>query len=215
MKRVRILLWCAVALAALALFAASRLNQTERTEKGALGQVPAFSLLDQRGRTVSDRDLLGKPWVANFVFTRCASVCPLLTAKFKAFQAKVGAEPDVRYVSISVDPEHDVPEVLGRYADKFGADPARWLFLTGPLASIEATVVDGFKIHMGEPKPDQNDPSLIDIMHGEHFVLIDATGVIRGYYRSEPKELDELAQDLRALAAQSDDTRTAARQLVQ
>ena len=60
-------------MAAIALFAASRLVQTERTEKGELGRVPAFSLLDQRGRAVTERDLLGKPWVANFVFTRCAS----------------------------------------------------------------------------------------------------------------------------------------------
>jgi protein SCO1/2 len=210
MKRVRILLWSAVVLAAIALFSLRQLDDGERTEKGDFGRVPAFSLLDQRGQTVNERTLLGRPWVANFVFTRCPSVCPLLTAKFKAFQAKLGPDLDVRYVSISVDPEHDTPQVLASYAAKFGADPARWLFLTGPLATIEKTVVEGFKIHMGKPTPDPNDPSLIDIMHGEHFVLVDAAGVIRGYYRSEPAELEELARDLRALASE-DHTRTAER----
>ena len=101
---------------------------------------------------------------------------------------------------MSVDPTHDTPEVLAAYADKFGADPERWRFLTGPLDAIEKTVVKGFKIHMGEPKPNADDPTLIEIMHGEHFVLVDAAGTIRGYYRAEEPELEQLARDVRALA---------------
>lgn len=199
MRRVRLLLWAALLVAGVAAFSAQRMLQgSERTAKGALGQVPAFTLTDQLGRKVSQRDLLGAPWVANFVFTRCPSVCPLLTAKFKALQAKA-ALPGAQYVSFSVDPQHDTPEVLAAYADKYGADPAHWRFLTGPLADVERTIVKGFKIHIGEPAPRAGDPTLIDIMHGEHFVLIDATGTIRGYYRSEPAELSELAKDLRAL----------------
>lgn len=200
MRRVRWLLWAAVVVAGIGAYAAHQLGDRERTEKGALGRVPAFSLTDQRGRTVTDRDLRGAPWIANFVFTRCASVCPLLTAKFKALQAKLGPAQGVRYVSISVDPEHDTPEVLAAYAEKFGADPERWRFLTGSLASIEQTVVRGFKIHVGKPQKSETDPGLVDIMHGEYFVLVDATGEIRGYYRSEEAELEELLNDVRALS---------------
>jgi protein SCO1/2 len=198
MKTVRRLLWAAVAVAAVALYAGHRLNAAERTERGALGRVPAFSLLDQRGKTVTDGDLRGAPWVANFVFTRCPSACPLLSAKFKSLQAQV-QRPDLRFVSISVDPAHDTPPVLAEYAARFGADPRRWLFLTGPLAEIEKTVVEGFKIHMGEPTPSENDPNLIDIMHGEHFVLVDGQGVIRGYYRADAAGLEELKSDLARL----------------
>ncbi|MDB4973593.1 MAG: SCO1/SenC family protein [Myxococcaceae bacterium] len=200
MRRVRVLLWAAVLVAGVGAFAAHSMLGSERTEKGALGQVPAFSLTDQRSKTVTNRDLLGKPWVANFVFTRCPSVCPLLTAKFKALQSKVALPAsDVEYVSFSVDPQYDTSEVLAAYAAKYDADPERWRFLTGPLATVEKTIVQGFKIHMGDPTPHPGDPSLIDIMHGEHFVLVDAQGTIRGYYRSEPAELGELADDLRAL----------------
>jgi len=202
MRRVRWLLWAAVAVAAVATFAASRLGPTQRTEKGAFGKVPAFSLTDQQGRTLTDRALRGTPWVANFIFTRCPSVCPLLTAKFKALQAKLGASEDVAFVSFSVDPEHDTPAVLAAYAEKFAADPARWHFLTGPMATIEQTVVEGFKIHIGSPEPHKEDPSLVDIMHGEHFVLVDRDGIIRGYYRAEPAELEELADDLHKLASE-------------
>jgi protein SCO1/2 len=60
-------------------------------------------------------------------------------------------------------------------------------------------VVEGFKIHIGEPTPSDNDPSLIEIMHGEHFVLVDRAGVIRGYYRADPAGLEELKSDLARL----------------
>jgi protein SCO1/2 len=199
MKRIRYLLWTAVLVAGVALYAAQQLGGGERREQGDLGHVPAFSLTDQRAQPVTDRDLRGAPWVANFVFTRCPSVCPLLTAKFKALQERVALD-GVRYVSFSVDPKHDTPSVLAAYAEKFEADPARWRFLTGDLAAIEQTVVRGFKIHIGEPKPTAHDPNLVDIMHGEHFVLVDADGTIRGYYRAEEAELEDLARDLRELA---------------
>jgi protein SCO1/2 len=196
---VRYLLWAAVLVLGVALFAAHRINAGERTTKGDLGKVPAFSFTDQSGRPLGDRDLRGVVWVANFIFTRCPSSCPMLTAKFKALQQQLGPLTGVRFVSISVDPEHDTPDVLAAYARRFSADTSRWSFVTGPLAEIERTVVQGFKIHVGKPKPQAADPSLIDIMHGEHFVLIDREGKIRGYYRSEQAELQELQSDLRAL----------------
>jgi protein SCO1/2 len=201
MRRVRLLLWAALIVGALAVFALHRMGEKREqgTSQGEYGNVPAFSLTDQRSRTVTDRDLAGQPWIANFVFTRCPSVCPLLTAKFKALQAELADVRDVRFVSFSVDPEHDTPAVLDAYATKFEADPERWRFLTGSLASIEKTVVAGFKIHIGDPKPSESDPTLVEIMHGEHFVLVDARGAIRGYYRAEPAELQQLAADLRAL----------------
>lgn len=186
-------------MAGVALLAAQRLNGGEQQTVGRLGHVPAFALTDQAGRSVSDRDLRGIPWVANFIFTRCPSACPMLTAKFKALQGELRALSDVRYVSISVDPEHDTPEVLAAYAKRFGADTQRWWFLTGPLSEIEKTVVNGFKIHIGAPKQSANDPNLIDIMHGEHFVLVDREGTIRGYYRAEPEGLNELKAALRGL----------------
>jgi protein SCO1/2 len=197
--RVRILLWAAVVVAAVALFAAHRLNGGEQQTVGQLGSVPAFSLLDQAGRTVTDGSLRGSPWVASFIFTRCPSACPMLTAKFKALQSDLSTVSGVRYVSITVDPEHDTPEVLAAYARRFSADTSRWSFLTGPLADIEKTVVHGFKIHIGKPAPNPNDPTLIDIMHGEHFVLVDGQGTIRGYYRAEQAALVELKDDLKEL----------------
>lgn len=201
MKPVRLLVWAAVLAAGIALFAARQLDGGERTAEGDFGRVPAFALTDQAGRTVSDRDLRGAPWVANFIFTRCPSACPMLTAKFKALQGALRDLPGVRYVSISVDPAHDTPAVLAAYAQRFSADTSRWSFLTGPLEDIERTVVQGFKVHIGKPETRADDPTLIDIMHGEHFVLVDAAGTIRGYYRAEPAGMEELEARVRALVS--------------
>lgn len=199
MKKIRLLLWALVPVTALGLFAAQELNSAERTTKGSLGQVPDFALTNQDGVTVTQANLLGRVWVANFVFTRCPSVCPLLTAKFQALQGKLADAQGVRFVSISVDPEYDTPEVLKAYAARYEADLERWTFLTGALAEIERTVVQGFKLHRGVPTPSEVDPSLIDIMHGEHFVLIDPEGTLRGYYQSDEAGLKELEQDVRTL----------------
>ncbi len=201
MRQVRILLWAALVVAGLAIFALWRIGDQKMAgqTQGDLGSVPAFSLTDQSGQSFGSNDLLGKPWVANFVFTRCPSVCPLLSAKFAKLQGDLNDVPDVQFVSFSVDPENDTPPVLAAYAEKYQAGP-RWHFLTGPLDAIEKTVVAGFKIHVGEKKPSEADPSLIEIMHGEHFVLVDGKGGIRGYYRAEPAELAQLGEDLRALS---------------
>jgi protein SCO1/2 len=194
--RLRLAIWLLVFIASAGAFAAHKLsaNQRDETTHGDFGRVPAFSLTDQRGRVVTPRDYAGKVWVASFVFTRCPSVCPLLTAKMASLQKRLGSRPNLRFVSISVDPEHDTPQVLAQYAQKFGADPERWRFLTGPLADIERTVVKGFKIHMGQATPHATDPTLVEIMHGEHFVLVDAQGTIRGYFPTDQAGLAELEQ---------------------
>jgi protein SCO1/2 len=199
MKKVRLLLWAALLVAGVGAYAAFRLNASDELTRGKLGTVPAFALQDQLGRSVTDRDLLGQVWVANFVFTRCPSVCPMLTAKFQAFQRDLGAIEGVRFVSFSVDPEYDTPDVLKAYAERFEANPERWRFLTGPLDTIEKTVVEGFKVHVGEATPHPENPTLVDIMHGEHFVLVDREGQLRGYYRADKAGLSQLAEDTRDL----------------
>src|SRR5690242_5381640 len=98
-----------------------------------IAQVPAFALRDQDGRELGPDALRGKVWIANFMFTSCPDVCPLLTSKMAAVRQRLVADrAAVHYVSFSVDPAHDTPEVLKRYAIEHGADRADWSFLTGP-----------------------------------------------------------------------------------
>jgi protein SCO1/2 len=114
-----------------------------------------------------------------------------MSLKFAQLQRAFRKLADVRLVSISVDPEHDTPEVLTAYADSYEADPERWLFLTGEKQTIINLAVNAFKISAGD------DPQL----HGTHFVLVDRQGRIRGFYRgSEQTALEQLKRDVRRLA---------------
>ena len=108
-------------------------------------ELGAFRLTERSGRAMTDADLADRVWVASFIFTHCPLSCPRITSVMKGLQARL-AGTDVQLVSISVDPERDTPEVLADYARKFGADPDRWWFLTGPKADVERLIVERFKL---------------------------------------------------------------------
>ena len=161
-----------------------------------LGTVPAFRFTDQQGAAFGPEMLAGQPWVADFIFTRCPTVCPLMTERLAALQPKLGER--VHLVSVSVDPDFDTPEQLRAFAAQHGAVSPRWHFLTGDSAAIQRAVTDGFKIALVHDGPSDDVANLI---HGVHVVLVDGQGRIRGYYdSSDPDALQRLARDAQQLA---------------
>jgi protein SCO1/2 len=177
--------WIAFALFVLGVPAFATLITRSRAhaQLPAYGQVPAFALTDQTGAPFSSRELDGKVWVADFVFTSCSSACPRLTqamAELERHLVNRGADARTRLVSISVDPDRDTPERLRAYAAGFSADPQRWKFLTGPAKQIEDAVVGGFKQGLEREAQDAGDS--FTIVHGTRLVLVDAHGTIRGFF---------------------------------
>jgi protein SCO1/2 len=155
-----------------------------------LGTLPAFSFTRQDGQPFGREQLQGRVWVANFIFTRCPTICPLFTQKMKGVQERTADLGEkLPLVSFSVDPKYDTPERLDAYAKKHGANPARWSFLTGDYERLKDTIVNGFKMSMGRENQDEED--LLAIFHGTHFVLVDSTGEVRGYYNSDDEEATE------------------------
>ena len=169
-----------------------------RSEPPVLSRLPDFTLTDAGGAAFGSRQLAGKPWVANFIFTRCPTICPMFTAKMADVQARVKKDGlDVNLVSFTVDPAYDTPERLAAYAKEHGADPGRWHFLTGDPEAIRTAVVEGLKIAAQPIGPDDD---LASVFHGSHFVLVDGEGRIRGYYDSADADAtDRLLADLRRL----------------
>jgi cytochrome oxidase Cu insertion factor (SCO1/SenC/PrrC family) len=170
-----------------------------------LGTLPAFALTDQAGHPFGTRELAGKVWVADFIFTACQEACPLLSQRMKELGHRTRQlGPDFHLVSISVDPERDTPERLATYGARFGANAVRWSFLTGPADAIQTAVTDGFKVGMGrEPRSAgapraataaEADPSFWTIFHGENLVLVDRRLRIRGYFPATPEGLDQLVE---------------------
>lgn len=167
-------------------------------ELPVISTAPQFELTDQTGAAFDAKALDGKVWIANFVFTRCPTICPTFTAKMAAIQLqteKLG--DDVRLVTFSVDPEYDTPEKLAEYATLHHAGP-RWTFLTGPRPLVEAAVVKGMMQAMTK-----GDGSLMSIGHGSYFVLVDRKRNIRGLYRfSDEGTVEQVVRDAAVLVAQ-------------
>ncbi|MBI4511676.1 MAG: SCO family protein [Deltaproteobacteria bacterium] len=173
--------------------------RAERPVPPVLLELPEFRLTSERGGPFGRADLLGRAWVADFVFLACPSVCPRLTSRMKALQEKLESLGDrVRLVTFTVDPENDTPEKLAEYARAHGANPEIWTFLTGPSSDVEKTVVGGFKIAMGK-EPTGEKGEILQIFHGEQFVLVDQAGNIRGYYRSDDQGQADLVRDIKLI----------------
>ncbi len=156
----------------------------------SFGAVPQFSLRDQTGATVTRDSLTKKVWVVDFIFTSCPDVCPLLTEQLAGVKKRLPDDPRLVYVSFSVDPEHDTPEKLREFAAHHGATAANWRFLTGGLDDVKRVVVQGFKQAIDAQPTAPNAPA--NVLHGTHYVLVDGTGTIRGFFRSDSDGIRDL-----------------------
>ena len=136
-------------------------SQDERPLEGlqVFGTVPPFSLIERSGTPVTRDDLMGTVWIVNFFYTHCPDTCPLQTANMAQLQRDLEDIRDLRLVSITVDPDRDTPPVLKEYADRYGADTARWLFLTGEKKAIYRLAREGFHLGAGFPKDQARAPA--------------------------------------------------------
>jgi protein SCO1/2 len=164
------------------------------------GTVPAFSLRDQTGGTLTDAWLRGKITIVDFVFTRCDTVCPMLSAKMARLDEQTKDLPTVQLLSFSVDPTYDTPPVLAEYAKRWGAEPARWRFVTGEYPAVQA-LVEGALMTAMEDEGKTTPTGAPDIRHGGHLLLIGPDLRIRGVYDSNDDDaMKILPDDVRALA---------------
>jgi protein SCO1/2 len=158
-----------------------------------IGPAPALTLTTQDGAPLALGDLRGKVVLLTFIYTSCTDTCPLLTGKLASLQEKLG--PDfgsrVQFLSITVDPERDTPDVMRAYGQRFSADPAGWSFLTGTPDDI-ASVTGSYGIFVRK-RPTG------DVDHSFLTSLVDRAGTLRVQYLGTRFDPDELLADLRAL----------------
>lgn len=181
------------------LFACQREGKLDR-----YGQLPQFTLQNQRGDNFSDADLRGRVVVVDFIFTSCPDVCPLLTQQLAALRKKLPVEAPLSFVSFSVDPEHDTPEKLRVFAQQHGVDVPNFWFLTGPIAEVKRVVTLGFKQAMQAEPVQEGKPR--NVLHGTHFVLVDRRGEIRGFFANDPDGHDALQKAVSVLLSEGVDS---------
>jgi len=156
--------------------------------------VPAFSLTERSGRRITQNDLKGKVWLADFIFTTCPDICPLMSSRLSGLQEKAFASGKVGFLSFSVDPVNDTPEVLRDYADHLQARE-EWLFVTGDKGQIERIAKTGFLLAFqnenGAPE---------EISHSSKIALVDQDGFIRRFYEgATADESEKMLADIETL----------------
>ena len=155
-----------------------------------LGRVADFTLTNQAGMAVSLADLRGRVWVADIIFTRCAGPCPRMTQQMRELQAALPPTSQARLVTLTTDPDFDTPQVLKRYAERFGADTNRWMFLTGTKKEIGGLAVDSLKLSAVEKKPEERaDPADL-FVHSTIFVVVDKRARLRGVFETTGEGVD-------------------------
>jgi protein SCO1/2 len=156
-------------------------------------------LIDQDGADVQLDDYKGSIVIVNFLFTRCPDICPALATRFLDLASRVPERIDgvpIRFLSITVDPEFDRPEVLHTYRNQFGSDLDRWQLWTGEKDSIDATVAEFQQVL---DRLEEGEAPLI--VHSDRFIVLDPEGRIRNFYPSEDVGLSALETDLSIIAA--------------
>jgi protein SCO1/2 len=160
-------------------------------------KVQNFSYVNQNNQKVSLKDLKGKVWIADFIFTNCKTVCPPMTYNLTQLQKKLkkAGVQDYTIVSFSVDPARDTPQKLKEYIHKFDSDESHWQLLTGySQKEIQKLAEKSFKtIAVPQPNSDQ-------IMHGTSFYLVNKSGVVvKSYSGNTDVPFDEIVKDIKTL----------------
>ena len=195
------LVWGGLALVGLTLVLAFGLAQFKsHSDAGrplpVYGQIADFSLTNQNGRAVSLADLRGQVWVADIIFTRCPGPCLKMTKQMKALQDALPSGDRAKLVTLTTDADFDTPPVLKTYAERFQADPQRWMFLTGTKQEVAKLAIDSLKLSAIEKKPEERESPQDLFVHSTIFVIADRQGQLRGVFETtgegiEPERVKE------------------------
>lgn len=197
-KPLMIASWGFLIVATMALVAAAvRRGRHEQADplpdRAPVFDVPAFSLTDQDGRSITSDNLKGQVWVADFIFTSCQGPCIIMSTKMSELQ-KTLAGAKIKLVSFTVDPTHDTPAVLKQYGKQYAADNSQWTLVTGSQQAMY-DLASGMKI-AAQPAQGEN-----PIIHSTKFVLVDRAGHIAGFYNGDKEAgLASLTADALKLA---------------
>jgi protein SCO1/2 len=185
------------------LLAGRRPSGGRGASRPVIGPIADFTLTNQNGRAVSLADLRGKVWVADIIFTRCAGPCPKMTRQMKELQDALPAESQAKLVTLTTDADFDTPPVLRVYAERFGADFNRWMFLTGTKQEIAKLAIDSLKLTAIEKKPAERESPQDLFVHSTIFVVADRQARLRGVFETSGEGVDPRAVETQILAAVS------------
>jgi protein SCO1/2 len=163
-------------------------------------RISDFNLINQNGETITKEDFEGKIYVADFFFTRCQTICPIMAVNMKDLQEEFKNDPDLKFLSHSVTPVMDSVPVLRAYADKNEAIDGKWEITTGDKRHIYELARKSYFAVL-----DEGDGGDQDFIHTEQFILVDQKGQIRGFYDgTEKEEMQRIIDDISILKRENE-----------
>lgn len=141
-------------------------------------RIPPFVLTNQAGQVVDNQTFAGSVYVTDFFFTTCRSICPIMTTQMGRVYRQYQGDTTVRFLSHTVDPEHDSVAVLAAYAQEKGIRLPQWHLVTGPAQDIYRLAREAYFLDDTRPHPNPGE----DFVHTQNFALVDREGHIRGIY---------------------------------
>ncbi len=165
---------------------------------GPVGDFSLHAVTVEKEFPIRRKDLLGKVWIANFIFTSCNGPCPILSQGFENLQKEL--PESVSFVTFTIDPHYDTAQRLRQYAKRYHADPKRWIFVRGEKAPLYELFEKGFQIVAAE---DKSTPLAEKFMHTSKYVLVDQGGEIRGYFFGDnPSGLNRVKESVLKLLSE-------------
>lgn len=170
-------------------------KQLRQAKSKGFKPIAEFSFINQDSNAIGSKDLKGKVWVADFFFTRCPSICPVMTNNLELVQDAYLNNDNLKILSFTCDPEHDRPAQLSNYAAAFQANTRQWQFITGDKTELYRFARNELFITATD-----GDGGPTDFIHEQYLVLVDKNGYVRGFYDgTKPYEVKILIRDIQKL----------------
>ena len=162
-----------------------------------IGRVSPFSFTNQDGKKVTEKDVAGKIFVAEYFFTTCKSICPIMNANMQIVYERFKNENDFLILSHTSDPATDSAARLKKYADSLNVDTEKWIFLTGTKDSLYRQARYSYKIDDPNNNPLNNE---VDFIHSQFFSLVDNKGVVRKIYEGNVRsDVESMIKEIEVL----------------
>lgn len=163
----------------------AELKNKQQTSLPVIGPVADFTLTNQDGKVTTLADLTNQVWVADIIFTRCASSCPIMSQQMKSLQDALPSGSAAKLVTLTCDPDYDTPPIMKKYGEHYGANFQRWMFLTGTPRELSDLATGSLKLGATPVAPqDRTDPTDFFI-HSTIFVVVDKQARLRGIFQTQ------------------------------
>jgi len=157
--------------------------------------VPDFKFINQEGKTITQKNLDGSVYVADYFFTTCQSICPIMSNEMELLAKHFEGNSQVKFISHTVNPENDSVPVLADYAKAHHANPNQWYLVTGDKKQLYELARKGYFLNTEDGDGGPN-----DFIHTQNFALVDKYKHIRGFYDgTNHKEMENLIEDIEIL----------------